>query len=78
MAELSVGERVQTPLGYGEIRYVSGDGVNAAIRLDSDYEVWLPAERISVLAGRERCARERILEAARLLAGRLSGRLTGS
>jgi len=47
ITELSVGERVQTPLGFGEVRYVSGDGANAAIRLDSDYEVWLPAERVS-------------------------------
>jgi hypothetical protein len=46
ITELSVGERVQTPLGFGEVRYVSGDGVNAAIKLDNDYEVWLPAERI--------------------------------
>src|ERR671929_148469 len=43
ITELSVGERVQTPLGFGEVRYVSGDGANAAIRLDNDYEVWLPA-----------------------------------
>jgi len=47
LVELSVGERVQTPLGFGEVRYVSGDGANAAIRLDNDYEVWLPAERVS-------------------------------
>ena len=46
ITELSVGEQVQTPLGFGEVRYVSGDGVNAAIKLDNDYEVWLPAERI--------------------------------
>jgi hypothetical protein len=47
ITELSVGERVRTPLGFGEVRYVSGDGANAAIRLDNDYEVWLPSERIS-------------------------------
>jgi len=47
ITELSVGERVQTPLGSGEIRYVSGDGANAAIKLDSDYEVWLPVQRVS-------------------------------
>jgi len=47
ITELSVGERVLTPLGYGEVRYVSGDSANAAIRLDNDYEVWLPAERVS-------------------------------
>jgi hypothetical protein len=47
ITELSDGERVQTPLGVGEVRYVSGDGSNVAIRLDNDYEVWLPAERVS-------------------------------
>jgi hypothetical protein len=47
LTELSVGERVQTPLGFGEVRYVSGDGTNAAIKLDNDHEVWLPAERVS-------------------------------
>jgi len=47
ITELSVGERVQTPLGFGEVCYVSGDGANAAIRLDNDFEVWLPAERVS-------------------------------
>jgi hypothetical protein len=47
LTELSVGERVQTPLGFGQVRYVSGDGSNAAILLDNDYEVWLPAERVA-------------------------------
>jgi hypothetical protein len=47
LTELSVGERVQTPLGPGEVRYVSGDGANAAVKLDTDYEVWLPAERVT-------------------------------
>ena len=47
ITELSVGERVQTPLGFGEVRYVSGDGANVAVRLDNDYEVWLPMERVS-------------------------------
>ena len=47
ITELSVGERVQTPLGFGEVRYVSGDGINAAIQLDNDHEVWLPVERVS-------------------------------
>jgi hypothetical protein len=47
LTELSVGERVQTPLGYGEVRYVSEDGANAAIKLDSDYEVWLPVQSAS-------------------------------
>ena len=47
LTELSVGERVRTPLGFGEVRYVSEDGANAAIKLDSDYEVWLPVQRVS-------------------------------
>ena len=47
LTEISVGERVQTPLGPGEVRYVSGDGANAAVKLDNDYEVWLSAERVS-------------------------------
>lgn len=47
LEEISVGERVKTPLGQGEVRYVSSDGANAAIKLDNEYEVWLPAERIS-------------------------------
>jgi hypothetical protein len=47
LMELSVGERVQTPLGFGEVRYVSGDGANAAVKLENDYEVWLPSERVS-------------------------------
>jgi hypothetical protein len=47
LTELSVGERVQTPLGPGEVRYVSGDGANAAVKLDNDHEVWLSAERVS-------------------------------
>ena len=47
LTEFSVGERVHTPLGSGEVRYVSSDGANAAIKLDSDYEVWLPVQRVS-------------------------------
>lgn len=45
--EISVGERVETPLGPGEVRYVSDDGANAAIKLDNKFEVWLPAERVA-------------------------------
>src|SRR5215213_3230098 len=52
LTELSVGERVQTPLGSGEVRYVSGDGANAAVKLDggSRREVWLPVEVLSRLS----------------------------
>jgi hypothetical protein len=47
LTELSVGEQVQTPFGPGEVRYVSGDGANAAVKLDNEHEIWLPAERLS-------------------------------
>lgn len=46
---LASGEQVDTPFGPGEVRYVSEDGKNAAVRLDdgSRREVWLPSEQIS-------------------------------
>jgi hypothetical protein len=49
LRELSVGEHVQTPVGTGEVRYVSEDGDNAAVRLDgvARREVWLPVDAIS-------------------------------
>lgn len=49
LRELSVGERVETPYGSGEVRYVSGDGSHAAVRLDAGIrpEVWLPVGRVS-------------------------------
>jgi hypothetical protein len=55
LRELSVGERVQTPLGYGEVRYVSEDSTNAAVKLDGGFgrEVWLPVERISRVSSAE-------------------------
>src|SRR5919199_3039058 len=45
---LSVGERVQTPVGYGEVRYVSGDGNQAVVKHDGapGREIWLPAVRL--------------------------------
>ena len=45
---LSVGERVETPFGPGEVRYVSGDCSNAAVELDggSAREVWLPVTHL--------------------------------
>ncbi len=38
-----------TPVGTGEVRYISEDGENAAVRLDggSGREIWLPVDRIS-------------------------------
>ena len=49
LRELAVGEHVRTPFGTGEVRYIAGDGDNAAVRLDggSRREVWLPVDRIS-------------------------------
>src|ERR671932_895488 len=47
LRELAVGEHVQTPVGTGEVRYISEDGAYAAVRLDggSRREVWLPVDR---------------------------------
>ena len=43
---------IQTPVGTGEVRYISEDGENAAIKLDgaSRREVWLPVEVLSRLS----------------------------
>ncbi len=46
LPDLSVGERVGSPFDHGEVRYVSGDGHNAAVQLDSGHEVWLPAIKL--------------------------------
>jgi hypothetical protein len=45
---VSTGERVETPFGPGEVRYVSGDGANAAVALDGGAarEVWLPVTHL--------------------------------
>jgi hypothetical protein len=55
LRELAVGEHVQTPVGTGEVRYISEDGDNAAIRLDnsSRREVWLPVDVLSRVAPAE-------------------------
>lgn len=48
ITEVSVGEQVRTAFGIGEVRYISGDGANAAVWLEtSGREVWLPVEKIS-------------------------------
>src|SRR5215204_6903926 len=49
---LAVGEQIQTPVGTGEVRYVSEDGENAAVKLDggSRREVWLPVGVLSRLS----------------------------
>jgi hypothetical protein len=48
LEDLSVGERVASPVGPGEVRYVSGDGSQAVVRLDggSESEIWLPVVRL--------------------------------
>jgi hypothetical protein len=48
LEDLSVGERVETPVGPGEVRYVSGDGDQAVVKLDGEpgREVWLPVVRL--------------------------------
>ena len=46
LPDLSVGERVGSPSGHGEVRYVSGDGHNAAVQLDGGHEIWLPAIKL--------------------------------
>src|SRR3712207_8983299 len=44
-----------TPLGYGEVRYVSEDGANAAVKLDGGFgkEVWLLVDGISRVSSAE-------------------------
>ena len=49
LPELTVGEEVQTPFGVGEVRYVSEDGGNAAVRLGEHggQEIWVPVAVVS-------------------------------
>jgi hypothetical protein len=49
LKDLSAGERVETPVGPGEVRYVSGDGDQAVVKLDGELgrEVWVPTGRLS-------------------------------
>jgi len=48
LEDLAVGERAETPVGPGEVRYVSADGHQAIVRLDGEpeREVWLPVVRM--------------------------------
>src|SRR5829696_777201 len=48
LKDLSAGERVETPVGPGEVRYISDDGKQAVVKLDgkSGREVWLPVVRM--------------------------------
>lgn len=52
LEELSAGERVLTPDGPGEVRYVASDGSNVVVALEDGFgrpgaEVWLPASGVS-------------------------------
>jgi hypothetical protein len=55
LRELAVGEHVVTPVGTGEVRYISEDGENAAVRLDSGLgrEIWLPLGRLRRVSAAE-------------------------
>ena len=48
LKDLAAGEQVETPVGAGEVRYVSGDGNQAVVRLDGEAgrEVWLPVVKL--------------------------------
>jgi hypothetical protein len=48
LEDLAVAEQVGTPVGTGEVRYVSGDGEQAVVKLDgeSGREIWLPVVRM--------------------------------
>ncbi|MCA1729734.1 MAG: hypothetical protein LC751_10095, partial [Actinobacteria bacterium] len=48
LPDLSVGERVGSPFGNGEVRYLSGDGRSAVVRLDgvSGRELWLSSVQL--------------------------------
>jgi hypothetical protein len=48
LEDLSAGERVETPVGPGEVRYVSTDGSQAVVKLDGEpgREIWLPVVRL--------------------------------
>ena len=44
LEDVAVGERVESPVGPGEVRYISANGEQAVVKLDGDAgrEVWLP------------------------------------
>ena len=48
LPDLSVGERVGSPFGNGEVRYLSDDGHSAVVKLDSGAarEVWLQSVQL--------------------------------
>lgn len=48
LEDLAIGERVGTPVGSGEVRYLSDDGNQAVVKLDGKpgHEVWLPVIKL--------------------------------
>jgi hypothetical protein len=64
LKSIAPGERVETPLGDGEVRYVSRDQANAAVALDSGREVWLPSTVLSREEGAEAAPKGRVLRAS--------------
>ncbi len=48
LVDLSVGEQVTSPLGPGEVRYVSEDGDRAVVKLEGEHgrEIWLPVVQL--------------------------------
>ena len=48
LVDLSVGEQVTSPLGPGEVHYVSEDGDHAVVKLDGKHrrEIWLPVVQL--------------------------------
>ena len=55
LEDLSVGERVETPVGPGEVRYLTGDRNQAVVKLDGEpgRELWLPVVRLFRIASED-------------------------
>ena len=47
LKDISVGERVVSPEGSGEVSYVSSTGGHAVLQLDSGREAWLPVSQLT-------------------------------
>jgi hypothetical protein len=68
LPDVSTGERVETPFGPGEVRYVSGDGANAAVALDGGAarEVWLRSPTSCARTRNPSCEPPSLLSASRV------------
>lgn len=51
LGDISIGDRGATSEGPGEIVYVSENGRNVVIKLDSGRETWMPVDQLSRPAG---------------------------